>query len=330
MNILPQKSWHVRTKKNIERVRRDEEKAAEEEKERQRRIALAEQEARTELLRQRAKNRLKSEEEPRYDEGEGPSDRKAEFITAEVNQQALHHINFFSDIEEGKKLSGKNAEHEAEKKEEQEKLEMKIGLLTYLGQGSAESQTEKPWYLKKGRRKLEEDEEDIAKSLKLKRKMNDLDPMKEMLEYVKKKKKSSHHSDKHKKHKHKHHHKDSKVEKKSEKILQTGTSHSTKSLEQLRAERLRREADERQRSNDLMRRLRGEPPPQNPSEQEAPAKGQRYNSQYNPDFVRQPIQKRDKRGTEMHSSYNKSRTNDRHYHDASYSRHATSSGSSRH
>ncbi|XP_070575868.1 leukocyte receptor cluster member 1 homolog [Ptychodera flava] len=270
MNILPKKRWHVLTKDNIERVRRDEEQAAAEEKERQRRIALAEQESRTALLRERARKRHHEDE------------TGGTIATVEEGQKG--NVNFFSEIEAGKKTWGVNKEHEEEKRLEKEKYEKKIGLLTYLGESAVETQKTSPWYStipKKQKKKEEEEDNDKAVDVKKKRMM---DPMVEMEKYMKKKSKHKH-KHKHKsrpesgtakekeKHKHKKHHKDK--DKKSRKP----------SIEELRAERVRREAAERAKTNRL---LSGQSDEGTSGGTEAIVddRQRRYNSQYNPDFVR--------------------------------------------
>ncbi|KAK9502445.1 hypothetical protein O3M35_011224 [Rhynocoris fuscipes] len=137
MNILPHKSWHVRTKANIARVRRDEAKAAEEEKLRQKRIELAEKEARTNLLRERARSK--------YD-GRASADSDSCDIQSGAPDK---HINFFEELEKGEANIVKgNRDYEQEKKEEQEKYEKKIGYLTYLGQDTVESTGNISWFNK--------------------------------------------------------------------------------------------------------------------------------------------------------------------------------------
>lgn len=54
MNILPKKSWHVRTKRNIERVQRDEAEADRLAKEQQDRVLIADRERRLAELRARS------------------------------------------------------------------------------------------------------------------------------------------------------------------------------------------------------------------------------------------------------------------------------------
>lgn len=136
MNILPKKRWHVRTKENIARVRKDEAEAAEKEQTRQRAIKLAESEARTDLLRKKARQYTSTSED---------------FISLSDNDSEStankEHVNFFKDVEDGTAEYKKtNKEYEKEKKDEKEKYEKQIGYLTYLGQDTNEALGRRSWY----------------------------------------------------------------------------------------------------------------------------------------------------------------------------------------
>ncbi|GAB1291479.1 Leukocyte receptor cluster member 1 homolog [Apodemus speciosus] len=185
MNILPKKSWHVRNKDNVARVRRDEAQAREEEKERERRVLLAQQEgtseysepaytpsqARTEFLRRKARRR----------------DPVPELEAADPGAPSSGPVDLFRELlGEGKGVPRGNKEHEEEKRQEKERQEKALGILTYLGQSAAEAQTQPPWYQlppgPKGCPPGPSPDEKIK---------NRLDPLREMQKHLTKKRHSS-------------------------------------------------------------------------------------------------------------------------------------------
>lgn len=122
MNILPKKKWHVRTKENIARVRRDEAKAAAEEQARLERVKLAEDEDRMNRMRKNAGTNI---EDPF---AQRPSDDPC--------TSSAGHVNFFAEIEEQERsnlASGGNKAYQAEKKREHQEWESKMGNLFHLG-----------------------------------------------------------------------------------------------------------------------------------------------------------------------------------------------------
>ncbi|KAG5673853.1 hypothetical protein PVAND_003864 [Polypedilum vanderplanki] len=322
MNILPHKSWHVRTRKNITRVREDEKKAAKEQEDRIQRIKLAEQEAKINLLRQRAQVNRK--------------EQSSSTVTTTSNTQDLiisqqEHVNFFDDVEKGKYFSKEeNEERAKEKKEEKEKYEKQVGYLTYLGQDTNEKLKKRDWYdtvpIRDLENKFDEEGKKIEVGLKSKQA---IDPLNFFGKYTgtsltseypkqscsskietyksvlpdkkpKKKKRSSSDSRKTTKSKHKHKKKHSKKHKlkrhKKHSSRDRSSSSSTitdsddsqvielrkKKMEILRKERLDRERCEREKANLLLAKARNEIP-----KVEEPTIKQTYNSQFMPNLARQ-------------------------------------------
>ncbi|XP_062993516.1 leukocyte receptor cluster member 1 [Elgaria multicarinata webbii] len=252
MNILPKKSWHVRNKDNVARVRRDEAEAEAQRRKREARVLLAEQEARTEFLRK--KTRLS---------GPGGGDSSSDLVPL-ASEDPLRHLNLFQESQE----SG-NKEYAEEKRQEKERQEKALGILTYLGQSAAEAQTSRPWY-----QELPDRSKAMAKDEKLKGK---LDPLAEMERHLRKKKGS------HKKEKGEARPKGSRG-----KVAARPTpSSASSSLQKLRQERLHREQAERARAEALLAQRAGTFVPR--EEEEVDERKRGYNSQFHPQLARKRV-----------------------------------------
>ncbi|KAG7270134.1 hypothetical protein CRUP_027204 [Coryphaenoides rupestris] len=283
MNILPKKSWHVRNKDNIERVRKDEAQAAEEEREAKRRVERAEREARTEYLRNKSRSALQLEQGRTTEGTIAPGSKDVE---SSGPSGILEHLNLFP-LEESSEKKG-NEEYLKEKKAEKEKQERAIGLLVSLGPQPGTEVT--PWYMKTAKDKEEEEkkkkeqkknqnepERGMRKGIteeekeKRDRRLKDmLDPMKDMRKALAIKDRKEH-----------------KSRKRERSHGAQKMSDGPSSIERLRAERLQREAEERRRAQALLDQRSGKVKETEPGRGPAAEERDRpYNSAYFPELAR--------------------------------------------
>ncbi|KAG1764336.1 hypothetical protein EDD22DRAFT_883923 [Suillus occidentalis] len=109
LNIAHHKSYHPYRRDNIERVRKDEEEAAQKEAEAEGRVVLADAEARLDLLRERA-GLGKGKGKKKEDDMKVIEDAKASILAKDSNQG---HINLFEDLEQQEMITSVRASKKA-------------------------------------------------------------------------------------------------------------------------------------------------------------------------------------------------------------------------
>ncbi|KAG9321001.1 hypothetical protein KVV02_003979 [Mortierella alpina] len=150
MNILPHKSWHVYSQKNRDKVRRDEAKAEDEQRQVQDRSIAADREHRLMLLRERAQKRQSNaiggdsteKEHSQTDRGSPVAEDTMALVRLQNPSEKTQHVNFWADLEkQDTKSKQGNPEREAEDKRKQEKWDRTIAM--HLDSGV---KGPKPWY----------------------------------------------------------------------------------------------------------------------------------------------------------------------------------------
>ncbi|KAH8267289.1 hypothetical protein KR018_004586 [Drosophila ironensis] len=298
-------SWHVRTKENIARVRKDEAEAQAAEQARKEKLELAESEARINFLRRQAC----------LPESASASTSTSASAPKECREQVEKQsgapagaVDLFADYRSHVKTTNKDSERE--RKEEQEKYEKQIGYLTYLGQDTNEALKTRSWYEVAPQR--HNAPEDLEEKLVTQKQSHDpLSLINSLLQSKKNKaiktapqglqgklqpstknfssERASESAKKHKKSSKKH-----KYEKKyknrhkntnKESNLDAAEVQKREKLERLRRERLRREEAERQRSEALF--ASKESVNVAPTPTPTPRIVQKYSNQFNPELAKQ-------------------------------------------
>lgn len=275
--------WHVRTKENIARVRKDEAEAAERDRQEQIRIDSANREARLNLLKQKSKQKLS-----KFNIEQNSS----------VNESNVHskHIDLFTNFEHAVQTT--NKDHDKEAKERKEEYEKKIGFLTYLGQDTNEALGKKNWYelppevsrftrpdhVKETYEKLVlKDEDGKPKKKKYDKRDGEidwktkqtLDPLNTFRSVNKKKTENKY----------------PKISSITASLISTEQKETkskkdeSKSLQELREARLRREQQEKHKTDIFLKKISGT----NTATEEVEPKKiiPKYNSQFNPELARQ-------------------------------------------